>query len=148
MGGGVGADYASTTNLANSGNFSVQVLTKAMQAYGGYDCVPLNTYDQSRPDKTKSLGELVEGFICHKGDHWISLRKVHGQWYNLNSTNIVPPGPQYISDFQLDAFLGSLKGNNFIIYVVQSPELKPLPVPKMMEFPPSMLRKNQMYIKV
>lgn len=27
------------------------------------------------------------GFICNSSDHWFSLRKIDGIWYNLNSTN-------------------------------------------------------------
>ena len=93
MGGGVGADGFSSHNVANSGNYSIQVLAKALQQFGNYECVLLAVL------KNKDLSSVCEGFICHKGDHWIAIRKVANVWYNLNSTNIVPPGPQYISDF-------------------------------------------------
>ena len=61
-----------------------------------------------------------QGFIAHKGNHWIAIRKVANVWYNLNSTNIVPPGPQFISDFQLDAFLSSIANSGFTIYIVKA----------------------------
>ena len=81
-----------------------------MQQYGGYECINIAVLKNR---------DHCEGFICHKGDHWIAIRKVVKSWYNLNSTNIVPPGPQYISDFQLDAFLSSIKDSGFTIYSVQ-----------------------------
>jgi len=86
------------------------VLSRAMQQYGGYECVSIAVLKNR---------DHCEGFICHKGDHWIAIRKVGKSWYNLNSTNIVPPGPQYISDFQLDAFLSSIKDSGFTIYSVE-----------------------------
>jgi ataxin-3 len=52
-------------------------------------------------------------------DHWIAIRKLYGTWYNLNSTNIVPPGPQIISDFYLAAFLDSIKNSGYTIFVVR-----------------------------
>lgn len=138
-GGGVGADNNSY-NVANSGNYSLQVLEMALNNRGEFKCVPIGTL------KNLDLAEKCHGFICHKGDHWIAIRKVHNVWYNLNSTNIVPPGPQYISNFQLDAFLASIKGNGFHIYSVQQGDA-PLPQPDPMQYPPSQLRKeSQMYM--
>jgi hypothetical protein len=69
------------------------VLAKALQQFGNYEVVLLSQI------KSQDLSKVCQGFICHKGDHWIAIRKVFEVWYNLNSTNIVPPGPQYISDF-------------------------------------------------
>lgn len=82
--------------------------------------------------------------MCHKGDHWIAIRKVNGVWYNLNSTNIVPPGPQYISDFQLDAFLSSIKNSGFHIFSVEQGD-SPLPLPSKHLYPENTLRETQMY---
>jgi Ataxin-3 len=40
-------------------------------------------------DIIKPSEDLVkrQGFICNSSDHWFSLRKIDGVWYNLNSTN-------------------------------------------------------------
>lgn len=112
-GGGIGADNSSH-NVANSGNYSLQVIEMALRNRGNYICVPISAFKQ-----TSGFAIICQGLICHKGDHWIAIRKVNNVWYNLNSTNIVPPGPQYISDFQLDAFLASIKDSGFHIYSVQ-----------------------------
>lgn len=46
-------------------------------------------------------------FVCHNDNHWFSIRKIHGKWFNLNSTNAF--GPQLITDFYLELFLASIK---------------------------------------
>ena len=45
--------------------------------------------------------------MCHNDNHWFSIRKIHGKWFNLNSTNAF--GPQLITDFYLELFLASIK---------------------------------------
>ena len=52
MGGGVGADGFSSHNVANSGNYSIQVLAKALQQFGNYECVLLAVL------KNKDLGSV------------------------------------------------------------------------------------------
>lgn len=53
-------------------------------------------------------------FVCHNSNHWIALRKVHGEWYNLNSTNT--RAPQLISDFLLTLFLESAQEGGYLIF--------------------------------
>ena len=85
-----------------------------------------------KTDVKKSIVDygLEQAYICHSVDHWIAIRKLYGTWYNLNSTNIVPPGPQIISDFYLSAFLDSIKHSGYTIFVVRSTGSVPLPLPK------------------
>jgi hypothetical protein len=109
-------------NVAGSGNFSIQVLESALYNHSGQKLVNITKLTQS------DFATTCQGFICHKGDHWIAIRRVHDVWYNLNSTNTVPPGPQYISNFQLDAFLSSIKDSGFHIFSVQGGDA-PLPLP-------------------
>jgi len=63
-------------------------------------------------------------------------------WYNLNSTNITPPGPQLITDFLVSSFLSSIKDEGFTIYTVRGENL-PGPIPA--QFAHSM-RPNQHYM--
>lgn len=51
MGGGVGADGVSSHNVANSGNYSLQVLEMSLHNRGEYQCVPIATL------KNKDLAE-------------------------------------------------------------------------------------------
>jgi hypothetical protein len=81
---------ATSHNVANDGNFSVTVLVKALAEWGKVDCVPIEN-----PEVKKSIKDYAdeEAFICHSVDHWVAIRKIQNVWYNLNSTNIIPPGP-------------------------------------------------------
>ena len=77
-------------NVANDGNFSIQVIVKALDQFGKLDCVPLENAEVRRSIKDYAD---EQAFICHSVDHWLAIRKVNGIWYNLNSTNMVPSGP-------------------------------------------------------
>lgn len=57
-----------------------------------------------------------QGFICNSSDHWFSMRKIEGVWYNLNSTN--KRMPEIISDFYLSAFLIAVKQTGYQIFSV------------------------------
>ena len=70
----------------------------------------------SQINKNEDLSS-EEGFICNSSEHWISIRKVDGKWYNLNSTN--RDGPQIIGEFYLSAFLHSVKEGGYTIFVVR-----------------------------
>lgn len=113
--------------------------------FGNFTCEPIE-----KPSVKASIQDYCheEAFICHSVDHWISIRKLYGVWYNLNSTNIVPPGPQIISDFYLAAFLDSIKNSGYTIFVVRQSSQggQKLPLPNKYQF--GNLRQNQMYVPV
>ena len=48
-------------------------------------------------------------------EHWFSLRKVNGQWWNFNS---LLPAPQQLSQFYLSAYLATLRDQGYSIFVV------------------------------
>lgn len=48
-------------------------------------------------------------------EHWFSLRKIHGQWWNFNS---LYPAPQQLSQFYLLAYLATLREQGYSIFVV------------------------------
>jgi Ataxin-3 len=102
--------------VADDGNYSIQVLQEALKTFGNVTAEPIE-----KPDVKKSIQDycLEQAFICHSVDHWIAIRRLNGVWYNLNSTNIVPPGPQTISEFYLAAFLDSIKHSGYTIFVVR-----------------------------
>lgn len=96
-------------NVANDGNFSIQVLSAALEKMG------FSAESIEKPTIKATISDFgnEEAYICHSIDHWIAIRKVNKVWYNLNSTNLFPPGPQIISDFQLSLFLDSIKANRY-----------------------------------
>jgi ataxin-3 len=93
---------------------------------GGFECPPIDN-----PEVRKTIRDYCdeEAFICHSRDHWLAIRKLHGVWYNLNSTNMLPPGPQIISGFVLSVFLDSVKKNGYTIFVVRQNGSSSLPQP-------------------
>jgi len=112
-----------SSNVADDGNYSIQVLSEALKSFGEVRCEPI----QKKEVKQSIVDYAQEqAFICHSVDHWIAIRRLYGVWYNLNSTNMVPPGPQIISDFYLAAFLDSIQKTGFTIFVVRGA----LPLPK------------------
>ena len=83
-------------NAAVDGNFSIQVLTKALDVWT-VDCVPVTgtTHSEALVNPTNELA-----FLCNLDQHWFAVRKtrtasptVHaeaaacgdGGWWNFNS---------------------------------------------------------------
>lgn len=100
-------------NVDESGNFSVQVIKAALR--------------QSHQISIECLASVKEpidrqiGFVIHRSDHWLSVRKIGKNWWNLNSTL---ERPELISGFYLDAFITQLQKDGFMVFVVQG-ELPP-----------------------
>jgi len=108
-------------NISDDGNFSVQVLAKALEKK--------NLVVQPISKKIlHSLGTSVlqeNAFICNHGSHWYTIRKVQKRWYNCNSLN---DKPVFMSDFYLASYIESLIDEGYTIYVVRGnfPENLPL----------------------
>lgn len=66
------------------------MLQEALKGFGDVKCDPIE-----KKDVKESIQDyaLEKAYICHSVDHWIAIRRLDGVWYNLNSTNIIPPGP-------------------------------------------------------
>ncbi|BBH06235.1 Josephin family protein [Prunus dulcis] len=60
--------------------------------------------------------ELENAFICHLQDHWFCIRKVSGEWYNFDS---LYAAPLHLSKFYLSAYLDTLKGSGWSIFLVR-----------------------------
>ena len=103
-------------NVAPDGNYNIQVLSKALKQFGDIEVVPFYSKENEELVMTEE-----QGFICHNGDHWVAIRKINGVWYNVNSTCVLPPGPQTISDFMLDAIMAQVNENGFDIFIVRPP---------------------------
>lgn len=65
----------------------------------------------------------MEGFICNKQSHWFAIRKIHGKYWNLNSTL---DRPELISHFKLATELDKLIADGYSVFCV--PVDKPLPL--------------------
>lgn len=69
--------------------------------------------------------EKENAFICHLQDHWFCIRKVNGEWYNFDS---LYPAPEHLSKFYLSAYLDSLKGFGWSIFLVRGNFPKECPI--------------------
>lgn len=109
-------------NVSMGGDFSIQVLEKALEVWD-LQVIPL---DSPVAEPSKYDPELENAFICHLLDHWFCIRKVNGEWYNFNS---LYPAPEHLSRFYLSAYLDSLKGSGWSIFIVRGSFPKECPIP-------------------
>ena len=114
-------------NAAANGNFSIQVLTRALEAWD-LRCVPALS---SSAGSAWREPQRERAFLCNLDQHWFAVRRcdarsatVHREgeahaecnWWNFNS---VFPAPQPISELYLAAFLAQLKDEGYAIFVVR-----------------------------
>uniref|UniRef100_A0A453FXT6 ubiquitinyl hydrolase 1 n=1 Tax=Aegilops tauschii subsp. strangulata TaxID=200361 RepID=A0A453FXT6_AEGTS len=106
------AEGEGSHNVSLGGDFSIQVLQKALEVWD-LQVLPLDS-----PAAGSSLfdPELEIAFICHLQDHWFCIRKVNEEWYNFNS---LYPAPEHLSKFYLSAFIDTLKGAGWSIFAVR-----------------------------
>lgn len=100
-------------NMDDSGYFSVQVISSALEVWG-LEIVPYSSTDE-RVRHVLSEPCHMQAFICNYKDHWFTIRKLGQQWFNLNS---LLKRPQLISDTYLSLFLAQLKADGYSIFVV------------------------------
>lgn len=100
-------------NMDDSGYFSVQVISSALEVWG-LELVPYSSTDERVKHVFSDPGQM-QAFICNYRDHWFTVRRLGDQWFNLNS---LLPRPELISDTYLSLFLAQLKNDGYSIFVV------------------------------
>uniref|UniRef100_UPI00358EC16A ataxin-3-like isoform X3 n=1 Tax=Myxine glutinosa TaxID=7769 RepID=UPI00358EC16A len=98
-------------NMDDSGYFSVQVISRALEVWG-LEMIPFNSREFQ--DSRNSIIQ-EKAFICNFKEHWLTVRKLGKQWFNLNSLLM---GPELISDTYLSLFLTQLKQEGYSIFAV------------------------------
>ncbi|ROT73257.1 Ataxin-3 [Penaeus vannamei] len=93
-----------SVNMDDTGMFSVQVITSALKLWD----LTLVPYESSSSLAQKARGNPTDqqAYICNFKEHWLTLRKLGYQWFNLNSQL---PFPEPISDTYLALFLKQLQ---------------------------------------
>lgn len=99
-------------NVAADGNFSIQVLSEALQVWS-LSCLPIDSPEAS---SAAFDPQHEQAFICHLQSHWFTIRKVQGLWYNFNS---LYAAPEFLSQFYLSAYLATLKSAGWTIFTVR-----------------------------
>ncbi|MEW5304643.1 MAG: hypothetical protein WDW36_007240 [Sanguina aurantia] len=107
-------------NVDASGMFSIQVLSKALQALN----LQVTPLDNPELASAKAEPQHESAFICNLQEHWFAVRKLEGAWWNLNS---LFPAPQPLSELYLATFLATLKGEGYTIFLVQGQLPQPQP---------------------
>jgi len=79
-----------SNNVADDGNYNIQVISESLKRVGDLKCISIDSADVKNKDLSAETG-----FICNSSAHWLTIRKINGKWYNLNSTN--REGPEMIS---------------------------------------------------
>ncbi|ODM89473.1 Ataxin-3 [Orchesella cincta] len=102
-----------SSNFDDSGYFSVQVLSEAVKNVN-LELVSFQS-DDSRAAKARSDPVEERLFICHREDHWFSMRKFGQQWVNLNSTL---NAPELLTDTYFNLLLSTLQNEGGRLFVV------------------------------
>jgi len=102
-----------SSNMDDSGFFSVQVISKALEIWG-LEMIPYGS-TVSMAVEARAAPTQQRAFICNFREHWFSVRKLGIQWFNLNSINT---GPELISETYLSLFLTQLQSEGYSIFIV------------------------------
>jgi len=99
-------------NSDTRGNFSIQVLWEAIRLTG----LQLDNYESEQCAEARKSPVTQTGYVCNKQNHWFSLRRLNGRWYNLDSLS--KRGPTLITDMYLSAHLKSLREDGYTVCVI------------------------------
>ncbi|EGG21092.1 hypothetical protein DFA_00967 [Cavenderia fasciculata] len=100
-----------SSNVADDGFYSIQVLERALTQFG-LSCTSINN-SENKDVVANPLKE--DGFICNLSEHWFTLRKIQGSWFDLNSIK----KPTFLSDFYVSLYLETLRQQGWNIFVVR-----------------------------
>ena len=90
----MGKSNENSANVDDQGNFSIQVIKVGLERFKN---IELELWHHRKG--IQDIDPLKQtGFIIHSSDHWFTIRKINGKWWNLNSI-LAAPAP--ITDFFL-----------------------------------------------
>ena len=99
-------------NMDDSGYFSIQVICKALEVWN-LEMIP---YSSQAAEQTRQNPYKEIAFICNQQNHWLTIRKLGQQWFNLNS---VKAHPELISNTYLTLLLAQLQAEGYSIYIIK-----------------------------
>jgi len=101
-------------NVDAAGNFSIQVLNVALQEQYNVQLSHSLSQDMLKQQQQADITEY-QGFLCHKSDHWFSIRQIGGRYWNLNSLLEIPVT---ISHFTLATEMQQWQNEGYTIFPV------------------------------
>lgn len=105
--------FEGSNNVDAQGNFSIEVLKLALQRRYGLRLPHLSAQDLL---SGMDIADM-QGFLCHKSDHWFAIRRIGGRYWNLNSMLEIPV---VISHFALATEMEKWKNEGYTIFCVPS----------------------------
>ncbi len=117
MAGGVAGE---STNVDEAGNFSISVLRRAVERSHGLELLS----DPSLVEAALRSPTENAAYVLNHHAHWFTVRKLHGTYWDLNSTRAFPTK---ITDFYLAAYLAQMQSDGYSIFVVRPADKLPPP---------------------
>ncbi|KAH7730329.1 peptidase [Aphelenchoides avenae] len=99
-------------NMDDSGYFSIQVMTKALENWN----LQMVSFTHPNAVQFRENPEFARAYILNLHEHWFTVRKFGKQWIVLNS---VKSGPEMITDTYLGVFFAQLANEGYNVYVVE-----------------------------
>ncbi|KRZ35468.1 BTB/POZ domain-containing protein KCTD3 [Trichinella pseudospiralis] len=106
-----GDSTSDSQNMDDSGYFSLQVIAEALK--------PFNLTLRVAPTNASDVINFYRShtaFICHRHQHFFTVRKIGEHWYNLNS---MLDGPELISQTYSELYLAQLQKEGCTILAVE-----------------------------
>ena len=104
-------------NVDPSGNFSIEVLKRALMSVFNLTLVNVRQEDVRNKEVT-----TMQGFICNRESHWFAIRQINGRYWNLNSMR---EKPEMISHFRLAIEIETLIQSGYSVFCVVDGNLPP-----------------------
>eukprot|EP00762_Andalucia_godoyi_P003564 ANDGO_04288.mRNA.1 Ataxin-3 homolog len=117
---------ATSKNVSDDGNFSIQVIEKALSVFG----LTLSMYTTDRNREIREDPCRACAYLCNLESHWLTLRKFGNRstddlaalpeeafpWMNLDS---LQPEPTLLSATHLALFIEQLATQGYTVFVVE-----------------------------
>ncbi|KAI8378470.1 Josephin-domain-containing protein [Blakeslea trispora] len=101
-------------NYDDSGYFSIQVLQKALEIWN----LELIPWQSTEMQQARQNPEQQQAFICHRQNHWFTLRKFSEayRWYNLDS---MQQAPTHLSETYLSTMLAQIQAEGYSVFTIK-----------------------------
>lgn len=100
-----------SSNMDDSGFFSIQVICNALRVWN-IELIPFLSPDAGQ---ARENPQNQRAFICNLQQHWLTIRKLGNQWFNLNS---LLAKPELITETYLSLYLKQLQTEGYSIFVI------------------------------
>mmetsp|Transcript_29387 Transcript_29387/g.45424 ORF Transcript_29387/g.45424 Transcript_29387/m.45424 type:complete len:246 (+) Transcript_29387:147-884(+) len=103
---------AESGNVADDGNYSHPVILKALEMWN------IDLKPATAPEVVHVFDNLPgeDGYVLNLQNHWFTLRKIDGLWWNFDS---LLSSPQHVSDKFLSTMIQTFTAQGYTIFVAR-----------------------------